>query len=209
LDITKSDVWGLVLSKKVYPIGKYLHILNEGRLLKNKDGFITHASSSSVLIEDDPTVIVDTSTKDDCCKIVKSLRDLEYTPEDIDIVINTHMHNDHRGCNKVFVNAEKYAHQLQINDGSIKSVDRLNLKNVSIMETPGHVPGHISVVFKNEIDMNIVIAGDAIPTRNNYYKWLPPRISYNSKEAIESMEKIAKIADIIIPGHDRPIVLLK
>jgi len=195
------------LSKEVELLGRYLHVLNEGRLLKNKDGFIIHASSSSVLIDDDRTLIVDTSVKDDCYNITKNLKDLGYMPEDIDIIINTHLHGDHRGCNNLFVNAEKYAHPLQIDNSSIKSVYFLNIKNVSILETPGHVSGHISVVFKNELGITIVIAGDAIPTRNNYYKWVPPRISYNPKEAIESMEKIAKIADVIIPGHDSMLVL--
>jgi len=197
------------LSKEVDLLGKYLHILNNGRLIKNRDNVIIHASSSSILIESDLTIIVDTSARDDCYIIVKNLKHLGYTPEDVDIVINTHLHNDHIGCNEIFINAEKYAQPLQAEGYSINSVDILNLKDISIIETPGHVLGHISVIFKNEMGMNIVIAGDAIPTRNNYYKWLPPRICSNSKGAIESMKKIAKIADIIIPGHDRPIVVLK
>lgn len=200
------------MNKTVDLLGKHLHVLNEGSLLKNKYGFIIHASSSSVLIEDNgSTIIVDTSTKDDCHKIEKSLDDLGYSPEKINVVINTHLHSDHCGCNDIFVNAKKYAHPLQTNKEEyrdIRSIYSLNLEKISIIDTPGHVPGHISVVFKNEIGINIVIAGDAIPTVNNYYKWVPPRISSDPDEAIKSMKKIVKIADVIIPGHDR-ILLLK
>jgi len=50
-----------------------------------------------------------------------------------------------------------------------------------------------------------IIAGDALPTQNNYFKWVPPGINYDPHIALASMERIVALADIVIPGHDQPL----
>jgi len=46
--------------------------------------------------------------------IVESLAELSLQPDDIDIVINTHLHDDHCGNNGLFTNAVFYAHKDEI-----------------------------------------------------------------------------------------------
>ncbi|WP_292478452.1 hypothetical protein [Methanothrix sp.] len=49
----------------------------------------------------------------------------------------------------------------------------------------------------------MVIAGDALPTLGNF-KEDPPALHYDRLLAVASMDKIIAIADMVIPGHDRP-----
>ncbi|VUT24065.1 MAG: Hydroxyacylglutathione hydrolase [Candidatus Methanolliviera sp. GoM_asphalt] len=181
-----------------------VYLLKGGELIR--DGYkIRYASSASVLIEDDKIIIVDTSLPGDWDEIKTSLRKIGYMPEDVEIVINTHLHRDHCGCNDFFTKAENYAHPCQIGERrNFKSIQFLKLNRTYILDTPGHVDGHISVVFPGE--KNVVVAGDAIPIKDNYYKRLPPIIYSDKKEAIRSMEKIVEIADIIITGHEGYII---
>jgi glyoxylase-like metal-dependent hydrolase (beta-lactamase superfamily II) len=101
---------------------------------------------------------------------------------------------------------QKFAHPLAIKDAGAKgykACPKRISKNVRIMDTPGHCLGHIAVVYEG--DETVVIAGDAIPTRDNYIKRLPPRIHIDREAAMRSFAEIEKIADIIVPGHDEVI----
>ena len=74
---------------------------------------------------------------------------------------------------------------------------------VSLMHTPGHTEGSMSVVACAD-DVTYVIAGDAVPTRDNYERSLPPGINIGPELALASMERISRAGDIIIPGHGEP-----
>jgi len=50
----------------------------------------------------------------------------------------------------------------------------------------------------------VVLAGDALPTFSNYVKGVPPAHHVDRVMACRSMSRILKIADVVIPGHDRP-----
>ncbi len=183
-----------------------LYLLKEGKVIRS-NGAILYASSASVLILDDFPMIVDTAMPEDMELIQRSLMDADVQKDEVKMVINTHLHGDHIGCNNMFKKAEKYAHAKEIAREGIKGIIPLDLKSsissrVKFIETPGHTEGHISVVF--ESSEVVVIAGDAIPTYDNYLKRVPPRVNIDEELAMQSFEKIEKIADLIIPGHDRP-----
>jgi glyoxylase-like metal-dependent hydrolase (beta-lactamase superfamily II) len=50
----------------------------------------------------------------------------------------------------------------------------------------------------------IVIAGDALPTFDNFLKGVPPALHIDRSLAISSMSRILELAEIVIPGHDKP-----
>lgn len=182
-----------------------LYLLKEGKVIRSNDA-ILYASSASVLILDEFPIIVDTAMPEDMRVIQWSLMDAGIRKDEVKMVINTHLHGDHIGCNSMF-KADKYAHAKEIAREGIKGIKPLDLNSaisprVKLIETPGHTEGHISVIF--ESSEVVVIAGDAIPTYDNYLKRVPPRINIDEELAMHSFEKIEKIADLIIPGHDRP-----
>jgi glyoxylase-like metal-dependent hydrolase (beta-lactamase superfamily II) len=189
---------------KLMKLMEDLYLLKEGKVIRSND-VILYASSASVLILDEFPIIVDTAMPEDIELIQRSLAEAGIQIDEVKMVINTHLHSDHTGCNSFF-KAEKYAHVKEIAREGIKGIIPLSFNNISsrvkFIETPGHTEGHISVVF--ESSEVAVIAGDAIPTYDNYLKRVPPRINIDEALAMNSFEKIERIADLIIPGHDKP-----
>ena len=78
--------------------------------------------------------------------------------------------------------------------------DQQIIGGVRVLETPGHTLGSITVLTDTDEGV-VAIAGDAIPTKENYTKWVPPGINYDPELALHSMKRIVDRADIIVPGH--------
>ncbi|WP_456487927.1 MBL fold metallo-hydrolase [Candidatus Alkanophaga liquidiphilum] len=185
-------------------------MLKVGELERAGD-IIIKASSSVVFIEDVLT-LVDSGFSGDCQAIVSALEMLGLSPTDVKAVINTHLHRDHIGCNELFC-CKKYAHELQIRAaGAPKDYlpyeeffERFDARSIEIIETHGHCYGHISIIIHAEKE--VVVAGDAIPRKGNLLQNTPPRLHVDRRAAIRSIELIKGIADVVIPGHDTPLVL--
>ena len=170
-------------------------------------------------------------------EIVRILGKIGVKPEEIDIVILTHLHWDHSQNNDLFKNAEciiqreelRYAiaplppHRgqyealtagmrpgwLDTPKVSMIDGDREIADGVSVICTPGHTPGFQSVVVQTQKG-RIVIAADTV---NTYENWgssklgthLPGGIYVNLEHYWQSLEKIERIADIVLPGHDAAV----
>jgi glyoxylase-like metal-dependent hydrolase (beta-lactamase superfamily II) len=168
-------------------------LLKSGSILKDEFGKILDARSSiTLVISGSKRIIVDTGLIGDAALIIDALALNELTPYDIDIVINTHSHPDHNGNNDLFNNSEFL---------TLKEAEAI-APNVSIMETAGHTADSISVRIDAE-DI-VIVAGDALPTFNNYLKNMPPSIHVDRDQAISSMNRIINNARIVVPGHDYP-----
>jgi N-acyl homoserine lactone hydrolase len=171
--------------------------------LRRENGVLMEAHSTSTLVvTTGHNILVDTSTKQQRTLLLQGLRSAGLRPGDIDMLVNTHLHLDHIGNNDLFPTASKMARAEEGPDPSFLRIteDAEIAPGIGLMHTPGHSPGSMSVVVETD-DRRYVIAGDAIPTRDNYEKWLPPMIHYDREVALESMRRIREIADVIIPGH--------
>ena len=179
------------------------------RVVIVREGFITRegpeikdASSSVSLVESGgQRLIVDTGSPRDCTALRSSLGDMGVPIDSIKHLVNTHLHIDHVGCNHLFRNAVTYAHALESPPiGTVKVTESLAvLPGVTIIPTPGHSYGSITVLVDGT--KRYAICGDAIPTRENYQKHVPPFINVDPILALESMDAIASYAEIIVPGH--------
>lgn len=179
-------------------------VLREGTLVKD-------ARSSVTLIDAGAKrIVVDTGYLGEDGIITDSLAARGLSPTDIDFVVNTHLHLDHCGCNLLFRQSVFYADKRESPPIYFRqAVDGEELlPGVKFLSTPGHTEGSVSVVVKSE-GKTYVIAGDAIPTVENYKDMIPPAININPKLAKKSMERILKIADIVVPGHDAPFEVLR
>ena len=190
-------------------------VIKPGILVRNDLGMILHATSTVTLVKDEPhNIIIDTSIPGEGEKILEGLSRHGLTQNDIDLVINTHLHGDHMGNNAMFWKAKFIAHEKEM-PARLKNVmiikgDYVLTENIKIIETPGHTHGSISVVVKvPEESKTYVIAGDALPIKDNYLKWVPPGINFNPKIALASMRRIVNIADFVIPGHDEMFEIKK
>ncbi|HMK83056.1 MAG TPA: N-acyl homoserine lactonase family protein [Candidatus Bathyarchaeia archaeon] len=147
------------------------------------------------------------------------LDSLGLSPDDIDYVINTHLHYDHCGNNAMFpkstflVNEDEVTHALA--PGWWESLcyvravfDLPNLKyqkingdfdlkpGVKIIPTPGHTEGHQSVVVKLEETGTLVLAGDAIYLRENLEGPVLPGLYVDAKRFARSMSCLQHIVDL-------------
>lgn len=166
---------------------------------------IVDASATVTLVEaSGKRIIVDTGSPDECDKLLFDLKAMGLDPKKVDLVINTHLHIDHCGCNELFENAIVYAHELESPPiGNLRISGSLTLfPGVEIVHTPGHTAGSVTVFVSAE--RRYAICGDAIPTKANYESHVPPFVAVDKALALKSMEAILATADIVVPGHDIP-----
>jgi len=157
-----------------------------------------------------------------------ALKQIKIQPEDIDIVINTHLHFDHCTNNHLFGNAEwivqrkeafglipMLQERMPINF-TLADGDKEITDNVSVMLTPGHTVGSQSVIVRTNKGA-IVIAGDNVPRFEVWNQYLQnekipvARLRYTapysneeySKQLHESFQKIQRIEPLfVLPSHD-------
>lgn len=153
-----------------------------------------------------------------------------WEPEDIDIIINTHLHYDHCGSNRYFPNAVIYVQRKEYEaafdlsspqrqlyasrffDKKALSYFRWKfldgeaeiLPGVICLPTPGHTYGHQSVLF-HTVNGTVCVAGDAATTLENIRQNIEMGVSVDSKSVLESFQKIRVRADYIIPAHEAAI----
>lgn len=186
-----------------------IDIMTIGILEKDKQGNVTKADSTSTLIRTDTkTILVDTSTEYLWPMLKTSFIQLRIFPEDVDTVVLTHTHRDHSENIHRFPNAKIYVHEGENSDipnvFEVKGNEHKLDSDVLLVHTPGHTKGSMSVFV--DADLKYAIVGDAIPTRNNFMKMTPPASNYDEKAALESIKKIKRYADIIVPGHGSPFM---
>ncbi len=171
-------------------------LLKPGSILRNEEGEILDARSSVVLIvSGSAKLVVDTGLAGEEKAILENLAMRGLDPVEVDLVVNTHSHPDHCGNNHLFGRAEILSPE-NTEDGEAIA------PGVWILGTPGHTLQSISIVC--ESDRVVVMAGDALPTRSNYLKWVPPKLHVDGELARKSMTMIVDLADVVVPGHDKP-----
>ena len=77
--------------------------------------------------------------------------------------------------------------------------------DVLIVPTPGHTPGHVSVVVNTE-DVIFFLAGDTSYSESLLIKRTPDGVSPRASVAIDTMDRILRLADsqplVYLPTHD-------
>jgi glyoxylase-like metal-dependent hydrolase (beta-lactamase superfamily II) len=161
---------------------------------------ICRASSTITLVFDGKEkIIVDTGNLTDDKKILKALKKFKIEPAEITMVVNTHVHPDHRGCNFLFRKAKIITSE-DINDDDkftfAPSGDFSLTPNIKIVRTPGHTLHDCSVLVKTDRG-KVAIVGDL------FWKGLKDKLAFvdNKKMHRASQKKILKMADFIVPGH--------
>lgn len=154
-------------------------------------------------------LLVDPSLKEETAMAAELYRRTGKRLADVDTVFITHAHGDHHYGLKHFPHARwlaapPVAELLNQSDNyakTIASVANPLLGAIEIIHTPGHTYHHYSLRFDYE-GQSVVIAADAAVTRDY---WDDRQGYFNSEDfaaATASMETLAQIADIIVPGHD-------
>jgi len=167
-------------------------------------------NSSSVLVRgDEGAVIIDTGAVGYGDKLLAALKGLGVDPADIDVVVNTHSHQDHTYNNHLFPDALVYTSTSvwHPHDGNkvviYGDITKVPIPCIRLINTPGHMLGHVSAVAESG-GKRYVVAGDAI-RESVIRSGIIPKKYADARAYLDSMLKVFEIADIIIPGHGNVI----
>jgi N-acyl homoserine lactone hydrolase len=146
--------------------------------------------------------------------------------DDIDLVVCTHSHHDHmssiftlRDTELVLGESEaEFARELygaEEIDARLATMGALTevpaggdvelCPGVTAVATPGHTPGHISILVEGE-DERVVVAGDAVMTRAEYEErrfshWYTPE---QLEQLNVNLDRLGAWGPtLVLPGHDR------
>jgi N-acyl homoserine lactone hydrolase len=118
--------------------------------------------------------------------LADALAELDLSPADIGLVINTHLHFDHCGQNAVFKHAPFYVQRAELNRMRRDSADLYDwfgfmnarfelldgdaevLPGLEVIATPGHTEGHQCVVVRGDGGSFDMLIGDAAYTPRQY-----------------------------------------
>lgn len=144
-------------------------------------------------------------------------------PEDIDVIIHTHLHNDHCENDYKCPNATVYVQKAEreflqnphpidhryypdvLDDVTVVELegDANIMDGIDVVLTPGHTVGGQSVVV-NTGKGKAIITGFCCNHKNFPDKGpaITPGVHINAMAAYDSAQRIQAMADILIPLHD-------
>ena len=144
--------------------------------------------------------------------------------EDIDTVLISHMHADHVYNVDYFPQAQfvmsraewEHAHDRIHKDYSVNEMAACLLRSyklrlverdgevilpgITTLMTPGHTPGSMSYVI-DKGNETWVLTGDAVKHRGELRNEVVQQ-TLNQEDSLNSIRKLKKLADRILPGHD-------
>ncbi|MCK1742601.1 N-acyl homoserine lactonase family protein [Bradyrhizobium sp. 139] len=139
------------------------------------------------------------------------LEQLGLKPDDIKAMAVSHTHPDHTGNVELFPQAMLYVQKAEYdwpganNEPRFKPSHPVELLagdkdvfgdgSVTILSTPGHTPGHQSLLVKLPKTGAVVLSGDAVHFRDNWDNRRVPSMNANKDQSAASMQKIADTLD--------------
>ena len=160
--------------------------------------------------------------------LLPSLACVGLAPDDIDVVVNSHLHPDHCGCNVFFKRATILAHAAEIEAASVEGAeakgylraewdlgrpmetvtgekDLFGDGSVVLLLLPGHTPGSVGALVNLDRDGPFLLASDAVSLRQHLDTDIPPRNTVDKEAQLKTYEEVRRIEKsgaTIICGHD-------
>lgn len=169
--------------------------------------------SAYVFVRAGEAALVDTGIEGSAPQIESTLGDLGLGWSDLSTILLTHHHGDHVGSlpdiMEAAPGATAYAGAEDIpNITSPRPVSAVADGDtvfglLQIVATPGHTPGHISILYPG---LPALIAGDAIVGENGGVAGPPAQFTADPVTANESIVKLGGLEyDVIYFGHGEPV----
>jgi len=171
--------------------------------------------------------------------VQEGLAKLGLTPEDIDIVIVSHLHLDHIPLAPLFKNARFLVQKAELDyqrnppppeidprpcSGELLDSIRFEVmegdyeveEGVRVLHTPGHTPGGQSVAVDTADGVAIIDSlcltdanWNVPPALQGRMKFLLPDCHNDLNQAYQSMLRISELADIKLPSHELRLAWVK
>jgi N-acyl homoserine lactone hydrolase len=148
--------------------------------------------------------------------VIAGLAELGLAPEDIDVVVNSHLHPDHCGCNGFFRKATFLVHADELTaarassnerDGYLAAywdqpmpVDQIKSQRdmfgdsrIVLLPLPGHTPGSIGALVELDRSGKFLLAGDTVSLRETLDTAIIPRNTWNADALARSLAEVRRI----------------
>lgn len=160
--------------------------------------------------------------------VIDNLRCVGLGPDDIDVVVCSHLHSDHCGCNSFFRKATVICHAREL--AAARAPDALQMGYVPadwdpsltfqeidgqhdvfgdgrivLVPVPGHTPGTTAALVNLDRDGSFLLASDAVSVRATLECEVIPKNTWNVEEALASLAEIKRIeagGATVLCGHD-------
>ena len=88
-----------------------------------------------------------------------------------------------------------------------RTIDLLGDRSIRLISTPGHTPGHLSVLLRVEGDRQVLIVGDAAYTLRSIREQILPLLTVGDKLYRRSLDELKAFAHstpqaTLVPSHD-------
>ena len=139
--------------------------------------------------------------------LASQLEQIGVKPSDIKNMAISHTHPDHAGNVEMFPQAMLYVQKAEYDWPLPNGKPRFNPNHpvtklegdkdvfgdgsLTLISTPGHTPGHQSLVVKLPKTGTLVLSGDAVHFKDNFDNRRVPAGNTNKDQTIASMQKIA------------------
>lgn len=148
-------------------------------------------------------------------RIVEQLAPIDVKPEQITFVGVSHYHFDHTGQASDFPNATLLVDRRDweaikaredrakpfapwVSGGKVEPLtydhDVFGDGSVVMLATPGHTPGHRSLLIRLKRDGPVLLSGDAVHFAENWARRGVPGFNTSRAESLASMDRLSKIA---------------
>jgi len=160
--------------------------------------------------------------------VLSGLAALGLAPEDIDMVINSHLHPDHCGCNEFFRKATFLVHGEEMAAARAPGSEAMGYiaadwdvpmpvdevagqrdvfgdGRIVLLHLPGHTPGSIGALTQLERSGTFLLAGDTVSLRQTLDTGVVPRNTWNGEALLKSLAEIRRIeasGATIVCSHD-------
>jgi len=160
--------------------------------------------------------------------LLSNLACVGINPDDIDVVVNSHFHPDHCGCNEFFRKATIIAHTKEIEAAKAPGAETAGYLRADwdhgqktdavdgerdvfgdgklvLIPLPGHTPGMMGASVNLDRDGSFLLVSDAVSLRANLDADTVPRNTWNAEALLNSFAEIRRIEKsgaTIICGHD-------
>ena len=153
--------------------------------------------------------------------LAAQMAELGIKPEQVTRIAFSHTHMDHVGNANMFASATLYIQQAEYdaafgteaakfgfvatNYDKLRANPTVKLngdydvfgdKSVLILSTPGHTPGHQSLLVRLPKTGVVVLSGDAAHFQENFDNRRVPAFNFNKEQTMQSMDKLARVVAV-------------
>jgi N-acyl homoserine lactone hydrolase len=147
---------------------------------------------------------------------------------DIDVVVCSHLHPDHCGCNAFFTRATLIVHARELEAARAPGAETqgylaaewdhpMPIETVSgdrdvfgdgrimLLHLPGHTPGCMSALVRLDRTGTVLLASDTVSIRETLDDGIVPRNTWNADALVKSLAEIKRIeagGATVFYGHD-------